>query len=100
MTRRPFRYLRSCVEWPRGDVPALIEMVDDARQITRETFRRHVSRRDREALEQALGYELHPARGLTCAGDYCVSYHRSKLHGRRVYFLTWSAIEHVFTEAA
>lgn len=100
MTTRKFTYYGRCVSWPLSQVPALIEMVDDARQITRETFRRHVDRADRERLEQRLGYELHPALGLTCAGDYCVSYHSSKLHGRRVYFVTHSAIEYVFTKAA
>ena len=33
------------------------------------------------------------------AADWAVSYHRSKLHGRRVYYFRHSAIEFVFTQA-
>lgn len=40
------------------------------------------------------------SRGLTMAGDWSVSYHRSRLHGRAVYYLRWSAIEYVFVPSA
>ena len=95
-----YRYYCCCVNWPRADVHAgLIPMVDSAVDITRKTFRQHVDSADLAELERSLGYESHPTRGLTMAGDYHVSYHRSKLHGRRVYYFRHSAIEYVFTPA-
>ena len=73
-------------------------MIDKNINISRETFLKYVNRDDLRDLETSLSYEQHPKRGLTMAGDYSVSYHRSKLHGRRVYYFRQSAIEYVFTE--
>ena len=93
-----YRFFSSCVDWPPGDVETgLMAMVDAARSVTRRTFCQHVDHDDRRDLEAALGYARAPRHGLTIAADCCVTYYRSTLHGRRVYFLTWSAIEHVFT---
>ncbi len=72
-------------------------MVDNAIQVSRQTFLKHVSRSDLHEIEAALGYESNPQKGETMAGDYHVSYHRSKLHGKRVYYFQHSAIEYVFT---
>jgi len=99
MKRLP--YFRSCVSWPAVDVNrpgGLMDMVDDSIEISRRTFRQHVDLEALEGLERGLGYEAHPARGLTMAGDWSVSYHRSKLHGQRVYYFRQSAIEYVFAE--
>lgn len=93
------KYFNNCVNWNRGDVHregGLCDMIDQAIDISRRTFLRHVDRDNVRELEAGLGYEQHPARGLTMAGDYAVSYHRSKLHGERVYYFTQSAIEYVF----
>ena len=92
-----YRFYSSCVDWPRGDVPALSAMIDEAQRISRHTLLRHVGREELARVETGLGYAPHPRQGLTMAGDFHVGYHRSTLHGRRVYFFTWSAIEHVFT---
>lgn len=92
-------YLNNCVGWPRDDVSAeggLSDMIDRALDITRSTFLKHVNRESLHELETNLGYDKHPKQGLTMAGDYHVSYHRSKLHGETVYFLKHSAIEYVF----
>lgn len=97
-----YRYLRSCVDWPLSDVHCpggLCDMIDAAIDVTRKTFLACVSRYDLRQLEERLGYADHPARGLTLAGDWHVSYHRSRLHGLRVYFFTHSAIEYVFVSA-
>jgi len=71
-------------------------MIDDAIEITRKTFLKHVDRNSLKDTEISLGYEQHPRQGLTMAGDYYVSYHRSLLHNKRVYYFEHSAIEYVF----
>lgn len=95
-----YKYFRNCVEWPRNDVyreGGLVDMIDEAITISRRTFLRHVSRIELENIEWNLGYVTGRTRGMKMADDYCVSYHRSKLHGKRVYFFTQSATEYVFT---
>ena len=88
--------IRTCVSWPADDVDALIQMIDAAIQITRRTFLQHVDRTELRYAEHGLGYCGHPKHGLTMAGDYHVSYHRSKLHGETVYYFRHSAIEYIF----
>lgn len=93
------QFHNNCVGWPRHDVYAeggLRDLIDEAHEVTRSTFLKHVDREDLKNLELELGYSLHPSQGLTMAGDYHVRYYRSKLHGERVYFFTHSAIEYVF----
>ncbi len=95
-----YRYYCCCVNWPRADVEdGLIPMIDDAITITRRTLLRHVNRADLLMLEDGLQYDRHPKQGLTMAADWAVSYHRSKLHGKRVYYFAHSGIEHVFVRA-
>lgn len=89
-------YICSCVNFPPHEVDALHDMIDGAREISRRTFVRRVNTADRRLLEQELGYARHPKQGLTMAADWSVSYHKSFLRGKRIYFLTWSAIEHIF----
>jgi hypothetical protein len=92
-------YYRCCVSWPPNDVHCeggLCDMINDAIQVSRKTFLKHVQDKSLRETEEQLGYADHPKRGLTMAGDYHVSYHRSKLHGERVYFFKHSAIEYVF----
>jgi hypothetical protein len=95
------RFYTNCVAWPDDDVHepgGLCDMSESARGISRRTFLRHVDPDDRKELEAALGYAPHdPGASLTMTRDWHVSYHRSKLHGRRVYFFKHSAIEYVFT---
>jgi hypothetical protein len=93
-------YTNNCVNWPKHDVEAdggLCDMVDKAVEVTRKTFLQHVNRVDLRNLERSLGYVDHPTQGMTMAGDYHVSYSRSKLHGETVYFMPHSAVEYVFT---
>lgn len=73
-------------------------MIDAAEQITRRTFLRHVDRQQLDTLTDLLGYVQHPSQGLTLAQDRAVGYYRSRLHGQRVYFFRWSAIEYVFAQ--
>ena len=90
-------YYCNCVSWPQSDVHSnggLSDMVDSNLEITRRTFLKHVNRNDLKKLERQLGYDSN----LHMTNDYHVSYHRSKLHGKRVYYFCHSAIEYVFTK--
>jgi hypothetical protein len=96
MNRLP--YYSSCVTWPSGDVDALTELCDSARDISRRAFLKHVDREDLRQREHLCFYSGHHKQGLTMAGDYHVQYKRGKLHGKWAYFFVWSAIEFVFWE--
>lgn len=94
-----YRFYRTCVDWCAGDVHVpggLIEMIVSEKRITRASFLRNVDRDSLRRIESSLGYRSHPHDGLTMAGDRHVTYHRSKLHGKRVYYFRHSAIEYVF----
>ena len=91
--RLPF--FNSCVGWYRPDIyreGGLDDMIGSSIEITRRTFLKHVNLDDLKILEEDLGYDRH----LHMASDYAVSYYRSKLHGKRVYYFTQSSIEYVF----
>ena len=93
-----YRYWRCCVNFPTQgpEYDALVAMIDDNIMITRRTFRKHVDTESLAETEQNLGYELHPAKGMTMAGDWHVSYHCSKYKGKTVYYFRHSAIEYIF----
>jgi len=96
----PLRFFQNCVGWNPEDVHTeggLCDLISECQGITRKTFCRHVHRGDREQLEKALGYAPHDPRSvITMRRDYHVSYHRSRLHGKRVYLFKHSAVEYVF----
>jgi hypothetical protein len=71
-------------------------MINNAVDISRRTFLKYIDKEDLKELELNLSYSTHPKKGLTMAGDYAVSYRRSKLHEKRVYFFNHSMIEYVF----
>jgi hypothetical protein len=96
---RMYKFYRTCVDWPRREAQQLIDMIDAATDITRRSFLKHVDREQLRDFETAFGYTNHHKQGLTMAGDYHVSYHRSKLDGKRVYFFKHSGIEYVFTSS-
>ena len=90
-----YLYYNNCVLWDERDVDSLSNMIDDAIDITRRTFLKHVDRERLRMIEKSLGY---PMGRLTMAGDYAVSYHKSKLHGKTCYYFRHSSIEYVFTQ--
>ena len=92
-----YQFFCSCVCWDRDDVDSLHNMIERNTDITRRTFLQYVDRVELAAIEAQMGYSFHPSQGLTMAADWAVSYHRSKLHGKRVYYFRHSAIEYVFT---
>jgi hypothetical protein len=92
-------YYCNCVGWDSKDVNAeggLCDMVDSSIDITRSTFLKHIDKDSLYRIEKDLGYERFERRGLTMAKDWAVSYHRSKWHGKTVYYFRQSAIEYVF----
>lgn len=91
----PMTFQTDCVS---SSTEAVTAMLDKERPITRRTFLRHVDRDNLRRIEADLGYERHPSRGLTMAGDWHVSYGKSFFLGRPCVFFAWSAIEHIFTE--
>ncbi len=97
-----FTYKTNCVNYPdtyqTQDIEPLHDMIDNAIDITRETFLQHVDRQDLLTQELNLSYSAHWKQGLTMSADWAVSYHRSKLFGKRVYYFRQSAIEYIFTE--
>ena len=99
---KPLQFLTNCVNWPREDVHregGLCDMIQSAKNITRQTFLKHVDRVDLNELEYRFGY--YPAdrtARLRMSKDWAVGYHRGQLHGRRVYFFKQSAIEYVFAD--
>lgn len=90
---RAFHYETCCVE---SDGPSITAMVDRAREITYRTFRRHCAGVD--AWAKAHGYGLRPPE-LTLKQDWHVAYYKSVYRSRPCYFLVWSAIEFIWTEA-
>lgn len=90
------RFLSDCVSWPRNRVRELCDMIQSNRRISRRTFMANVDTTQLREIERQLGYESHHSQGLVMANDYCVSYHKSKLAGKTVYYFCHSAIEYVF----
>ena len=71
-------------------------MINESIMISRRTFLKYINRTELREIEENLGYDSHPKQGLTMAADWAVSYHRSKLHDKRVYYFCYSGIEYVF----
>lgn len=92
-----YAYVTCCVNVPMSEVDDLNEMIWNERDITRATFMRKCGRAARDIFRQ-LGYEDHPAHGLTSARDFHIRYYSSKFRGKRCYFFRWSAIEYIFQE--
>lgn len=74
----------------------LLEMCAIARPVSKSTFFRKVSLRD---VSTMLGYASGSAKGMHLKDDYLMQndcYFRSVFRGKPVYYLVWSAIEHIF----
>ena len=94
-----YQFYSDCVSWP-GDAFApdsLCYMIDNSVDISRKTFLKYINRDELKNIEESLGYSQHHKQGLIMANDYHVSYHRSKVYGKRCYYFRHSAIEYVFT---
>lgn len=95
-----YDFYHSCVNWPEDvhRTNGLCDMINDAINITRRTFLKYINRKELQDLESQLGYFDHSKKGLTMASDWHVSYHRSYLHNKRVYYFCQSGIEYVFKQ--
>lgn len=82
-----YAFTTTCVS-SRADL--ILDMVDQAREVTWTTFTRYVHRHQLRAL-----FPGPPA----LERDYHVRFYSSRFKGRRCYFLVHSAIEYVWTEA-
>jgi hypothetical protein len=81
-----------------SDVEELEAMVDRARDISFETFARHV---DWKPTARLMGYVTEKTEsGMRLDGDRCVSFHSSTWRGEPVYYMVHSAIEFVFRKQA
>lgn len=89
-------YRTCCVDIRGRDVQELNKMIEGERDITRRTFLQYVNRESLRDTERRLGYVGHPSQGLTMAGDWHVSYHKSTYKGKPCVYFKWSSIEHIF----
>lgn len=90
---KQFYYATNCTLIPMHEVDDMQEMMDGNVQVSLGTFRR---RCEMEGIESDLGYSQGPERGLHLKDDYHVSYHKGQFKGADCYYLTHSAIEHIF----
>jgi hypothetical protein len=85
MTRYAFE--TTCVN---STADLILDMVDQAHEVTWRTFTRHVLHHELRAF-----FPGPPA----LERDYHVRFYSSRFAGRRCYFLVHSAIEYIWTEA-
>jgi len=90
MNTNKFYFLISCVQ---STYKAITDMVDRSREITYQTFFKHVDWRE---VTEMFGYDYHPAKGLTLKNDWHIGYYKSVYQGKPCYYLKHSAIEYIF----
>ena len=113
MQREPRQFFSDCVGWPEElvDVPGgLCDCITDADDMRAHEFFQNIDMDTMTDHAHALGYTGpskahndpehidHKSDGMAMSmeEDYHVSFHKSELLGRTVYFYKHSAIEHVF----
>jgi len=92
-----YSYFTNCTEC-YSSKELLNQMIETGIDISRRTFMQHCNESARDIFRK-LGYADHPSQGLTSAGDYHISYHRSKWGRNRCYYFRWSCIEYIFLGA-
>jgi hypothetical protein len=100
MPTKRLSFFSDCVSWPEDQVDDLNAMIEAGKEITRATFLKSVDPEEMRRLEEQLGYERDPRKGLTMAKDFHVAYYRSTVRGCPAVYFVWSAIEQVFTDLA
>lgn len=80
-------FITDCVSARGCDIE---DMVDNARDITVETFKKHIGLENFRDLEDRFG------RCPRLQDDYAVSFSKSKYRGRECVYMTHSCIEYVF----
>jgi hypothetical protein len=90
------RYLTSCVLCSQSDANDLLDMCDQAIEITHDEFKAALDSDAYDQFEAELGYNS----AFRLHQDWHVSYHRSTFRGEPVVYCDHSAIEHIFSDAA
>lgn len=85
-------YAFNCTQVGDKGVGHLEQMIEDSRDVELSTLRRHI---DLKEWEAEMGY----GSWLRLKDDWCVSYSKSKIAGVPCYYITHSAIEHVWVPA-
>ena len=86
-------FTTSCVSAHGDDIN---NMKDAAQDITRQTFIRYVNPLTLLTIALQLGYAKHHKQGLTMAGDFHITYHKSIYKNQPCVYFTWAAIEYIF----
>ncbi len=89
---KKYKYLTNCVD--SDDGPGIADMVDQAREITWETFRHRVSVSEVKA-KFPLYWEIN-AKPAHIKDDWSVRFYSSEYKGKRCYFIDHSAIEYIW----
>ena len=84
------RFVTSCVEC--DDVPALVDMIDNAKEISYKVFVRNVS--EEQLAQEFPDYDWHGGNGLTMTKDYHVRYYKSTYQTLPAFFVEHSTIEY------
>lgn len=89
-----YNYLTNCVCAKAED---LDPMIDDALEITYNTFMKHI---DAKEIKELFPSYDHDARiGLTLKNDWHVRYYRSEYKRIKCYYIVHSAIEYIFVRS-
>lgn len=89
-----FTFLSTCEDL--GTPLAIKRMCWGAVQINRATFLRYVDVESLRRVENILGYDSHPSKGLTMSGDKLVSYFKGRLNRRSCVYFVWGELRFIF----
>ena len=82
---KAYHYKTDCVSSRAKDI---IEMVDNSREVTYETLRKHC-----EGISTFFGTSPH------IKNDWAVRFYKSKFKGKPCYYVDHSAIEYIWTKS-
>lgn len=88
-------YITSCVAIGHQDVPALNDMIEQARQVSYRTAQRAIGHDALASTFPDYDWSRRP-RDLTMKRDWHVAYFRSEFRGKPVVYVVHSAIEYIF----
>ena len=86
-----------CVNVDNQELEELEHLIETAKDISFDTFRRNVGSNELRELTAYFGYKTINGCGLSLANDYAVRFCSAKTpDGKRAYMLVQSGIEYVF----
>lgn len=89
-------YFKSCVDFKGDEVDHLIDMIDEAVEVTYEELLGIVGEDVVRDVFPDYNWTNNPREGLTLKDDYHVRYARSRYREYPCYFVVHSAIEYIF----